>query len=42
MLTMDKKQLAKNLFVLWMSVTAFVCAILSMHISRNMLKPKDS
>lgn len=36
------KNLLKDLLVLWISVTALVCAALNMHVSRNMLGSKDS
>ena len=39
---MKKKTLLKDLIVLWISVTALVCAALNMHIARNMLGTKDS
>ena len=39
---MERKMLAKDLVVLWVSVTALVCAALNMHVSRNMLGPKGS
>lgn len=39
---MEKKYFLKDLIVLWISVTALVCAALNMHISRNMLGNKDS
>ena len=34
---MEKKLFAKHLVVVWVSVTAFVCAAVNMHITRNML-----
>ena len=34
---MEHKNLLKNLIVVWISVTALVCAALNMHVSRNML-----
>lgn len=34
---MKRKNLARDLVVLWISVTALVCAALNMHVSRNML-----
>ena len=34
---MEHKNLFKDLIVLWISVTALVCAALNMHISRNMI-----
>ena len=39
---MEKKNLLRDLIVLWISVTALVCAALNMHVSRNMLGTKDS
>lgn len=39
---MERKTLIKDLVVLWVSVTALVCAALNMHVARNMLGPKDS
>ena len=39
---MEKKNLIRELIVLWISVTALVCAALNMHVSRNMLGTKDS
>ena len=39
---MKNKKLLKDLVVLWVSVTALVCAALNMHVARNMLGPKDS
>ena len=39
---MENKKLLKDLVVLWVSVTALVCAALNMHVTRNMLGPKDS
>ena len=38
---MEHKNLIKDLIVLWISVTALVCAALNMHISRNMLETED-
>ncbi len=38
---MGKKNLRRDLAVLWISVTALVCAALNMHIRRNMLDPED-
>ena len=34
---MKHKNLLKDLIVLWISVTALVCAALNMHVRRNML-----
>ena len=39
---MKHKNLIKDLIVLWISVTALVCAALNMHISRNMLETEDT
>lgn len=39
---MEKKNLLRDLIVLWISVTALVCAALNVHVSRNMLGTKDS
>ena len=39
---MKKKNLLRDLIVLWISVTALVCAALNMHISRNMLGTEES
>ena len=39
---MEKKNLAKDLIVLWIAVTALVCAAINMHVARNMLGDKDS
>ena len=33
---MKRKKLIKDLIVLWISVTALVCAALNMHVSRNL------
>ncbi len=38
---MEKKNLLKDLLVLWISVTALVCAALNMHVVRNMLGSED-
>ena len=38
---MEKKKLLKDLIVLWISVTALVCAALNMHVTRNMLRSED-
>ena len=38
---MKKKKLTIDLIVLWISVTALVCAALNMHVSRNMLGSDD-
>ena len=36
------KNLIVNMITLWISVTAFVCAILNVHIVRNLLKAEDT
>lgn len=36
----NTKILARDLLVLWISVTALVCAALNMHVSRKMLGPE--
>ena len=38
---MERKNLLKDLIVLWISVTALVCAALNMHVSRNILGSDD-
>lgn len=38
---MEKKELCRGLVVLWIAVTALVCAAVNMHISRNMLNSDD-
>lgn len=35
---MERKKLLRDLIVLWISVTALVCAALNMHVARNMLE----
>ena len=40
-LTMEKKNLIRDLIVLWISVIALVCAALNMHVSKNMLTSED-
>ena len=42
MRSMKKKKLTIDLIVLWISVTALVCAALNMHVSRNMTGSEDS
>ncbi len=37
---MDKKPVMKDLIVLWIALTALVCAAINLHISLNMLEPK--
>ena len=39
---MKRKILRKDLIVVWIAVTAFVCAALNIHVSRNMLGLDDS
>ena len=39
---MERKNLLKDLIVLWISVTALVCAALHMHISINMIGADDA
>ncbi len=39
---MKRKNLLKDLIVIWLSVTALVCAAINMHVVRNMLKTEDS
>lgn len=39
---MKRKKLIKDLIVLWISVTALVCAALNMHVSRNLLEKQES
>ena len=34
---MEKKNLLRDLIVLWIAVTALVCAALNMHVTRNMI-----
>ena len=38
---MEKKNLIKDMIVLWVSVTALMCAALNMHVSRNMLESEE-
>ena len=35
---MERKKLVRDLIVLWIAVTALVCAALNLHISGNMQK----
>ena len=42
MLTKEKKKLIRDLIVLWISVTALVCAALNMYVSRNLLGSEES
>lgn len=37
----NNKNLIINLITLWISVTAFVCAILNVHVVRNLLNAED-
>ena len=39
---MENKKLIRDMLVVWISVTAFVCAVLNMHIRRNMLEAEDA
>ena len=39
---MKHRNLLKDLIVLWISVTALVCAALNMHISRNMVETEET
>ena len=39
---MGHKNLLKDLIAVWFSVTAFVCAVLNMHVVRNMLKTEKT
>ena len=34
---MKRKNLVRDLIVLWIAVTALACAALNMHVTRNML-----
>ena len=36
-----KKNVIKDLFVLWLSLSALVCAALNLHISLNMLANRE-
>ena len=36
------KNLIINMITLWISVTAFVCAILNVHVVRNLLNAEDT
>lgn len=38
---MKNKAVLKDLIVLWIALTALVCAALNLHISLNMLEMKD-
>ncbi len=38
---MKKKNVIKDLVVLWLSLSALVCAALNLHISLNMLANKE-
>lgn len=38
---MKNKTVIKDLIVLWVALTALVCAALNLHISLNMLGPKE-
>ena len=39
---MEKKNLLRDLIVLWIAVTALVCAALNMHVVRNMINSDPS
>ncbi len=39
---MEKKNLFRDLIVLWISMAALIGAALNMHVSRNLLGKKDS
>lgn len=39
---MESENLRRDLIVLWVSVTALVCAALNVHVSRNLLGSDDS
>ena len=39
---MEHKNLLNDMIVVWVSVTALVCAALNMRISRNMLESEDT
>ncbi len=36
-----RKRLLLDLIILWIAVTALVCAALNMHVCRNMLESED-
>ena len=36
-----RKRLLLDLIILWIAVTALVCAALNMHVRRNMLESED-
>lgn len=38
---MEKKNVIKDLIVLWLSLTALCCAALNLHISLNMLGNRE-
>ena len=38
---MKKKSVIKDLIILWIALTALVCAALNLHISLNMLSEKE-
>ncbi len=42
MMTPERKRLLLDLIILWIAVTALVCAALNMHVCRNMLESEDS
>ena len=39
---MEKKNLIRDLIVLWISVTALVCAALNMYVSKNLPGSEES
>lgn len=39
---MKRKNIIKDLIVLWIALAALVCAALNLHISLNMLEEKDN
>ncbi len=41
MMTPERKRLLLDLIILWIAVTALVCAALNMHVRRNMLESED-
>lgn len=38
---MERKNVIKDLIVLWLALTALVCAAINLHISLNMLGGKE-
>ena len=39
---MEKKNVIKDLFVLWLALSALVCAAIHLHISLNMLADRGA